>query len=239
MKQILRFLFGNFRAWDYFLWLGSLCAITILYLYFGAGGTLPLIASLIGTTSLIFIAKGNVAGQALTVIFSVIYGVISYQTAYFGEMITYLGMTGPIAFCAVITWLRHPSESGHSVVEVRHLPMREYPLLLFLSSAVTLLFFFLLKYLRNENLLFSTLSVFTSFVAVYLTVRRSPLYALGYVANDVVLIVLWSMATAKDRRYFAMILCFAVFLVNDVYGFISWQRLAATQRRQRSTASPT
>ena len=234
MKKMIRFLFGNFTVLEWFLWLFSVTTIVILYLLFGAGGTLSLVASLIGATSLIFIAKGNVVGQGLTVVFSVLYGIVSYRTAYYGEMITYLGMTAPIAVIALISWLRHPSRGDRSVVEARRLPWREWPLLLFLAGGVTCLFYFVLKRLGTSSLLFSTVSVFTSFVAVYLTARRCPFYALGYVANDIVLIILWLIATAADRQYFPMILCFSIFLLNDLYGFFNWQRLV---KRQSTTAA--
>lgn len=236
MKKILRFLFGSFKLPDYLLWLFSLTVITILYVCFGAGGILALVASLLGATSLIFIAKGNVIGQALTILFSILYAIVSYQTAYYGEMITYLGMTAPLAFLAIISWLRHPSGAGKSVVEVRRLPGWEYPVMFLIGGAVTLCFYFILKRLGNANLLFGTISVFTSFVAVYLTVRRSPYYAIGYVSNDIVLIVLWSMATVSDRQYFPMILCFSVFLINDIYGFINWKKLEQLQKREREAA---
>lgn len=61
---------------------------------------LTLAASLIGVTSLIFNAKGNPIGQVLMVLFSLLYGIISYTFAYYGEMITYLGMTMPMAVFA-------------------------------------------------------------------------------------------------------------------------------------------
>ena len=68
-----------------------------------------------------------------------------------------------------------------------------------LTAAVTAGFYFILRALGTANLLPSTVSVTTSFLAVYLTFHRSPLYALGYAANDVVLIVLWLLAARADR----------------------------------------
>lgn len=59
--------------------------------------------------------------------------------------------------------------------------------------------------------------------------RRSPYFSLAYAANDVVLIVLWTLASLCDKRYIAVIVCFAMFLVNDIYGFISWQRMKVKQ----------
>jgi nicotinamide riboside transporter PnuC len=75
--------------------------------------------------------------------------------------------------------------------------------------------------------------VTTSFIAVYLTFRRSPYFALAYAANDVVLIVMWTMAAAEDMRYLSVVICFLMFLVNDLYGFASWKRM---EKRQRAAA---
>ena len=97
------------------------------------------------------------------------------------------------------------------------------------AAAVTVAFYFILKYFNTNNLIFSTISVTTSFIAVYLTFKRSPLYALGYAANDIVLIILWALATAEDMSYVSVTVCFCVFLFNDFYGFINWQKIKKRQ----------
>lgn len=103
-----------------------------------------------------------------------------------------------------------------------------------LTAAVTAGFYFILRALGTANLLPSTISVTTSFLAVYLTFRRSPLYALGYAANDVVLIILWLLAARSDKGYLSVVVCFAVFLVNDIYGFLNWRRM---EKKQASASS--
>ena len=75
------------------LWSTSTAAIILSFLLFDRANYLTLTASVIGVASLIFNAKGNPFGQLLMVIFSLLYGIISYTFAYYGEMITYLGMT--------------------------------------------------------------------------------------------------------------------------------------------------
>ena len=76
----------------------------------------------------------------------------------------------------------------------------------------------------------STVSVATSFAAAYLTFKRSPYFALVYAANDVVLIVLWVLASLADIHYLSVVVCFVAFLFNDLYGFVSWQRMKARQK---------
>lgn len=211
------------------LWFSSAALIVISFCIFDRENYLTLIASLIGVTSLIFSAKGNPFGQLLMVIFSLLYGIISYTFAYYGEMITYLGMTMPMAIFALVSWLRNPYRGNRAEVRVNTVGKTELLWMWILTAAVTVLFYFVLAYFETANLLPSTLSVTTSFLAVYLTFRRSPYFALAYAANDVILIVLWVMASLCDTRYISVVVCFAAFLINDVYGYISWQRM---KRRQ-------
>ena len=193
---------------------------------------LTLIASVIGATALIFNAKGNPIGQILIVIFSVFYGIISFTFAYYGEMITYLGMTAPMAVAALISWLRNPYNGNKAEVEVNSLKNVEYVFMIALTGIVTVIFYFILKAFHTANLIPSTLSVTTSFIAVYLTWRRSPYYALAYAANDIVLIILWILAALSDFSYLSVIICFIMFLINDIYGFINWSKMQRRQQRK-------
>ena len=164
------------------------------------------------------------------IIFSVIYGIISYSFAYYGEMITYLCMTGPMAIFALVSWLRNPYNGNKAEVKVGRLKRGEIVFMMILTLIVTAIFYFILKFFNTANLLPSTISVTTSFIAVYLSFRRSPYFALAYAANDVVLIVLWVIATMVDVSYISVVVCFLTFLVNDIYGFVSWRRM---ERRQK------
>lgn len=215
------------------LWSLSSLLILISFLLFDRVNMMTLAASLVGTTSLIFNAKGNPIGQALMIIFSLLYGLISYTYSYFGEMITYLGMTVPMALFALISWLRNPFRGNRAEVAVNRITRTELYAALVLTALVTLGFYFILDYFETANIIPSTLSVATSFIAVYLTFRRSPYFALAYAANDVVLIILWTLATMENISYLSVIICFIMFLVNDLYGFISWKRM---EKRQMATA---
>ena len=211
------------------LWSVSVLFIIISFCIFDRESYLTLAASLIGVTSLIFNAKGNPIGQALMIVFSLLYGIISFTFAYYGEMITYLGMTMPMALFALISWLRNPYNGNKAEVKVNSISKKEQVLMWVLTAIVTVVFFYILRYFNTVNIVPSTLSVTTSFIAVYLTFRRCPTFALAYAANDIVLIVLWVMASVYDTKYISVVVCFVAFLVNDIYGYINWQRM---KRRQ-------
>jgi len=218
-----------FSKTELILWFGSMTLILTAFCLFDRESYLALIASLSGVTSLIFAAKGNPVSQVLMIVFSVLYGIISFSFAYYGEMITYLGMTLPMSVVALVAWLRHPYEGKKAEVQVNRIGKKDMAWALLLTTGVTGAFYFILDAFGTANLIPSTISVTTSFLAVFLTFRRSPYYALAYAANDIVLIVLWVLASMEDIHYVSVAVCFVVFFVNDMYGFISWRRMARRQ----------
>ncbi len=225
MKKSLNY----FLKGEILLWGISIFFIILSFCAFDRENYLTLIASLIGVTSLIFNAKGNPFGQFLMIVFSVLYGVISLSFAYYGEMITYLGMTAPMALFALFSWLKNPYKGNKSEVTVNKLKVKEIVFMMILTVAVTVVFYFILDAFHTANIIPSTISVTTSFLAVYLTFRRSEYFALAYAANDVVLIVLWVMATLDDLTCLSVVVCFVAFLINDIYGYISWRKMYLRQ----------
>lgn len=210
------------------IWLSSLAVIALTSVLVPNPDIFSTVASLIGVTALIFVAKGYVLGQVLTIFFSLFYGVVSWFFQYYGEMITYLGMSAPAALAATISWLKNPYKNS-AEVKVARLTGKKFCVLLGVTALVTAAFYFILGALNTANLAVSTVSVSTSFLAATLLIFRSPFYALAYALNDIVLIVLWILAAKSDSSCVPMITCFTMFLINDLYGFIQWSRM---QKRQ-------
>ena len=215
---------GYFTLFEKLLWLCSVSVITISSVFSPNFHLVTTIASLLGVTALIFIAKGNVVGQYLIIVFSILYAIVSYEQRFFGEMITYAGMSLPSAIAACITWLKNPSTESRNEVRVGRMTAKKWTILCVASLLVTLAFYFILSALHTNKLIVSTVSVTTSFFAAMLLILRSPYYAIAYALNDVVLIVLWTFACLSSLAYLPMVLCFVVFLFNDSYGFYCWRK---------------
>ena len=209
MKKLLKY----FSVGEWALWGASVALIIISFCVFDRVNYLTLCASLIGATSLIFNAKGNPVGQALMIVFSVLYGIISFGFAYYGEMITYLGMTAPMALVALIAWLRHPFKGNRAEVKVNRLRAGETVFAFLLTAAVTTAF-----YIAPETYRLRQKLIPERFEGM-----------LAYAANDVVLIVLWTLAAIEDLSYLSVIICFVMFLANDLYGFLNWRKMQKKQ----------
>jgi len=210
------------REWS--IWLGSIIIVLISNLATKDFDLLTLVAALTGVTSLIFAAKGKVWGQVLMILFSILYGIISFRFRYWGEMMTYLGMTLPMAVWSTITWIENPSENNGNEVQIQSLSKKHIVALCISGIIVTAVFYYILKSFNTPNIIFSTISIITSFIAASLTMLRSSYYAVWYAVNDVVLIILWVLASLKDPAYIPVVVNFSIFFMNDMYGFMSWKQ---------------
>ncbi len=226
----LKNFFARFSVLEKCIWISSILLITISFLIFDRSKYLNLVASLVGVTSLIFCAKGDPIGQALMIVFSIIYAIIALSFNYYGELLTYLLMSLPMAVVSLIAWLKNPYGGNSSEVKVNRVGRREVVFMFALTAVVTVAFYFILKAFNTVNLIPSTFSVMTSFTAAYLTFRRSPFFAFAYAINDIALILLWTLASFEDITYISVVICFVAFLANDLYGFINWRRMEHRQK---------
>ena len=133
-----------FSPFEYILWGGSVLAVVLSFVLCKNHDYLNLAGSLLGATMLIFTSKGNVIGQFMAVVFAVFYGYVSFRMQYYGELITYVGMSAPMAVAAIVSWLRHPHNGKRTEVKIGKLKLWEYPIILVLTAAVTAAFYFIL-----------------------------------------------------------------------------------------------
>lgn len=222
--------FANLKKREWCLWIISLIVVAVSNVLAGKTDPVTISATLIGVTALIFVARGDVWGQILTIVFSILYAITSYSFRYYGEMITYVGMTAPIALFSIITWLKNPSAEEKNTVQIIRLNRKTALIMILSCIAVTAFFGYILKILDTPNLVISILSIVTSYLASYLMMCRNSYYALAYAANDVVLIILWVLASMDNISYLPMIACFLMFLANDIYGVLSWKKREKKQK---------
>ncbi len=227
MKKI-RNPFINLNIFEWILWIFSLA--TIISAFFAVGSTdyAKLATSLLGVTALIFAAKGDAFGMIIMIIFSLTYSFVSFSFGYYGEMIIYLCMQLPCCTASLVSWLRHPSDKGTAEVKIGRFKKKYLAILIPAAICITTAFYFILRAFNTENLIVSTVSVTTSFVALFLMILRVPVYAIAFIFNDIVLIVLWSLACVQDIGCLSLAVTFGIFLINDSYTFICW-----TKRKRR------
>lgn len=228
----LRNPFKNLTKFEWGLWIFSLTAVTVSFFAVHNTDYATLAVSLLGVTALIFAAKGDVFGMVLMITFSLVYAFVSFSFTYYGEMIIYLCMQLPCCVASLVNWLKNPSKKGTAEVKTGKLKKIHLIILVPSAVAVTVAFYFILQAFNTANLIVSTVSVATSFIALYFMILRIPFYAAAFIFNDIVLIVLWSFACASSLNYVALVVCFSIFLINDSYTFICWTKRAKKQNAE-------
>ena len=103
--------FARLTRFEFFLWIFSVLTVSLSMIFSPNPDPISIVASLIGVTALIFIAKGMVFGQVLIIIFAILYGIVSISFSYWGEMITYLFMSAPAALIALLPGLKIPMKT--------------------------------------------------------------------------------------------------------------------------------
>ena len=91
--------------------------------------------------------------------------------------------------------------------------IEESGLVNYTEAQISGIFYFILKVLNTKNIIISTLSITTSFIAASLQALRSRYYALAYSLNDLVLIILWSLAIKEDLSYLSLVICFIIWQI--------------------------
>ena len=217
-------LFKDWKIWE-FVFLAT-CWVVILSIFFLSKekSVLSLITSLLGTTSVFIWAKGLFFAPFLDIAYNVLYATISIITCYYGEAIIYIFIMMPISICSIVSWIKNKKEDS-LLVKVNNVNRKEWLYLILSAVVLTFGFYFLLKALNTSQLIVSTISLISSVIGAYLLLRRSSYYAIAFIFNDIILIVLWALSIGSfGLAYLPNVLSFTIFLFNDTYGFIRWKK---------------
>lgn len=227
--------FGEWNLFELLLLSVSLVCTVTVFCIGKEKDPWSLLSSVSGIVCVIFTAKGNPVAQYLSIIFAVFYSVVAFRSRYYGEMLIYLFLMIPIHVACIVSWIRNRRNPDSAEVKINCLRAREYIIMGLADCVVTVAFYFLLKALNTDELIVSTISLVSSVSAAYLMLRRSEYYAVCFIVNDVILLILWGLRVLHyGVSSLPTLITFGVFLINDIYGFLAWK-----QRRKKQNAEQT
>ena len=224
-------LFKDWNLFEIIFMFASILVLTLCFAFSNDRDVFPFISSIIGVIAVLMLAKGLVIAPIVNIVYCVVYSILSIVQCYYGEAIIYIFLMIPIYAMSIVSWLRNKNPENKSTVKIKEIKGMEYLYLAIGTLVATFGFYFLLKALNTSELIVSTLSLVSSAVASYLMLRRCSYYAIGFIVNDVILIILWGLAMGRSGLgYLPTVISFVVFLVNDIYGLIHWKREEKKQR---------
>ncbi len=180
----------------------------------------------------LLMSKGKVESYFVGFVSVFFYGIISYNQNYYGELIITAFLTFPIMIIGIISWLRHQDKEDDTVI-ISSLSKKEITIALLSQLVLFWIYYFLLKAFNTDLLVISTISVVTSVLASYFEARRSELSLFCYIANDLVIILLWLIPIINGQTELISVLVGPILLlINDIYGSYNWIRLKKQQKEK-------
>ncbi len=221
------------KTWTLFEILFLAVSLTIVvgcFVFASDRNYFSLVCSMLGVIAVLTVSKGLIWAPYINVVFNTCYAILSFTQGFYGEFIISILLMNAIYIMSIVSWVKNKGKQNDKVVQVNKLSIKEYVFLAIGTVVATVAFYFILKALNTKELIVSTLSLVGSGVAAYLMFRRCSNYALGYIFNDIILIIMWSLNIASNGwGYLPTVVGFVVFLVNDIYGFIHWKKEEKSQ----------
>lgn len=222
-------IFGKWNIAESIFYVFGLALIITMSIVFKASW-ISAIAGIFGLSCVLFAAKGKVICVFLTWGMIVFYSLLSYQNKYYGEVFINLCLMFPMTVIQLVAWIKNLGKDH--VVKVNTITKKEVLIVGLVACVAFVTFYFILRALNTSQLIISTISIVTSVLATYFQSRRSKYGFLAFLFNDVVLCVLWLFATLDDTKNVAMLTAVALYVVSDIYGFISWGVLQKRQQKE-------
>ena len=189
--------------------------------------------SILGIITVLLLAKGKILGQFLGIIIVILYSIVSFREAYYGELSHIIFML-PIYVYGIISWMKNKDKEKNTI-KINEIKWKEWIVLFFVSLTSFFGFYYLLKFFNTNALIISTISVLASMIGVYLLARRSKYGFVAYIIDDIALIILWGIPVFTNvggaGYYLIPMLIYSVInAVNHVYGTLNWHMIKKNQK---------
>ena len=216
------------NAFDWFLILGT-TIVSIVSSLLGEGwDTLGFIVAVTGIVNLVLCAKGNIWNYLFGIIYNAIYVYISWKSRLYADSAIYLLYYLPMQFVGWIQWNKNRNVDSGAVNAV-HLTRRTALLLLAVAAVLIPLFAWILGLpaIGDSQPWLDSVTTVVSILAMYMMVKAIAEQWYIWIVLDAVQVVKWLIATIRGEEHAAlMLVMFAFFLANAVYGLIQWNGLA-------------
>lgn len=225
------------NAFDYFLIIGT-TAVSIASSLLGEGwDTLGFIVAVTGIVNLVLCAKGNIWNYLFGIIYNAIYVYIAWKSRLFADSAIYLLYYLPMQFVGWVQWKRNRNEESGAVNAV-HLTRRTAAVLVLAAAVLIPLFAWILSrpVIGDSQPWLDSVTTVISILAMYMMVKAIAEQWYIWIVLDAAQVVKWTVATIRGEEHAAlMLVMFAFFLANAVYGLIQWNGLAkrASDRQPR------
>ncbi len=184
---------------------------------------IALISGVTGIIGVVLCAKGKISTYFYATINVALYAWICFQNGLYGEVMLNAFYFIPMNIVGFMLWNKKKDDDGN--VEAKALTKKQLIILSVGLFVAIVLYYQLLKSLGGNLQLIDSITTVTSVMALLLQVLRYKEQWLIWILVNLVSIVMWVMLLNTSEGSISMIVMWAAYLINSIYGYINWNKL--------------
>jgi nicotinamide mononucleotide transporter len=227
--QYLKDYFENWNWWDWSWTVIASIVGTWIGLQWGEGGWrtwLSIITMLTGMWCVILVAKGRIFNYYIGIVNILGYGYISFTYQLYGETMLNILYYLPMSFFGLYIWSKHKDLRVKDAVDVRYLSDAHREAYGALTILAFLVYGIILNKMGDPYPYLDSASTVLSIVAMWALAWRYFEQWILWIIVDVVSVYMWyRVMIDSGTNDIALLVMWIAFLINAVYGYISWYRM--------------
>lgn len=204
------------------MWLFSAVSIIIgCGVYWGDSIT-GIVSAATGAACVILIAKGEISNYLFGLINVVLYIFLAFNAKLYGEVMLNTLYYVPMQFIGFYLWYK--AGNTGKTFKARSLSDAQKYILGIVSVGLIAAYSLLLKMLGGNLVIIDATSTVLSVIAMVLMVKSfKEQWALWIIVN-LVSIAMWIVSISQGTGDIATALMWTVYLVNSIWGYVSWNK---------------
>ena len=211
--------FGGWKPFE-LAWLFLFLAAQIFAYVQAPDSLLAMISGIAGILCVVFVGKGKISNYLFGLIFAYTYFYVALDNKFYGEMTTTLYVYIPAQFIGYFLWKQNmQSQDKVEVVEAKFLTVKGWLTLISAVLIGSLAFISILKTTDGQSVSLDGVTPVLVVAAQLLMILRYSEQWILWIIINILSIWLWAETPA-------MYLMYGAYLLNSVYGYYNWTKLA-------------
>lgn len=222
MKNFIKNELSGWRTGEV-LWICISVAIIVVISVVLGDSAMGIISSTTGVMYTLLAGKGKLSAYFFGLINSVLYAIISYHAAYYGETMLNALYYVPMQFVGFYVWSRNMNSETHTVKK-GHMKNSHRLITLAAIAGATYAYGLLLSYLGDPMAYVDSFTTTASVIAMIISVKMYAEQWWIWGAVNLMSVYMWWIDFRAGSGNIATLLMWALYLVNSVVLFVQWER---------------
>jgi len=188
-----------------------------------------IISAICGILYTITAGKGKFYCYIIGLCGTACYSYIAFKNLLYGNCLLYLCYFAPLQIIGFFSWRKHLKERSCEIIKSKLSNKNLLICILILLLGITICYF-ILRYYNDSNPIIDAITTFSSFVAMYLTVKRCfEQWILWFIVN-ILSFIMWLNVALQGVNVYSTLVMWGVYTILAIYFAIMWQKEISEQK---------